>query len=369
MRTRPDRSITGGWLSGWSVVSRGANHTIEAESSSDPTKVLRASVAPFGEIALQTNSVFQPSSSIDLYLQGNAMSRAAVSLYSSTQRRASAAAPLVHASSDLDIEGPSDAGWYRVRVSAASLAAESDAQTAWNQIRLVDVSGKGFDLTLGQVRVAIPPPKPAGEVQATASSAGDIVGAESLDSSPPPPNMDSTLVPLYGAAGEAAVNSLQYTADYSFIMALKNNVTLADIEAICSILAGQSAQISGGPDAVAAATAKVETDAASPPPTLDATQGESFRGSCAPGLQAAALRFAKEAGETVDEAYVSVILNSQADLQSMRRSLVSHVRYFERNQRLSLSGRPLPKSEGKKGGNAAGSVVYTRITGDQEGAT
>eukprot|EP00887_Chlorella_sp_A99_P000109 scaffold16.g109.t1 len=306
----------GGLQPGWRSASYGCIDCTLADASrrraASPASLF-AQVAPWAAFILESDTPFSGAAVLDVWVQGTALTNGALFLEDTVNRRLTRQLTLDTAQrGDARVLfGPDNQGWYHVQINLARLTDSSDTKlgavpvpNTWTRITLLDKSGTGFSLQLDDAYIysSLLMPFQTSEASATNTSAPfPCVGAScaSLPAAKPSP---ATLVPLYG--GEVGLNS---APDNGFIMRLKPNVTLEDVQGICAELAGAG-------------------DQAAP----------RFRGLCKAGPAGIDSAAVQDASAPVAYPFQSFLVESSDDLLAMRQSLGDSVAYIERDRMASV---------------------------------
>ncbi|PSC70000.1 serine protease [Micractinium conductrix] len=319
----PGGGLSSGWrFAGYGCVDCNFNDRLRRRNTS--TSSIYSQLVPWGQWRVEADLPFTGNSVLDAWVKGSVLSSGGLFLENTVERRHSKWLTLDGADrGDAKVlAGPDADGWYHIQVNFLKLTDTSGTKLSglpsmWNRICILDKSGTGFTLQLdtaflyssdaffqttsdGEADPSAPFPCVGKLCDERPSS--NTVSAENL----------SPLVPLYDADEDFSVQGdadQQIDATAGFIMRLKPNVTVEELDRICAELA--------------------------------TTEGPSrFNGTCITDEHTARAQVDADPQAHLEWSFQSFAVESEADLLAMRRTLGSAVQYFERDRSATVDFIP-----------------------------
>jgi subtilisin family serine protease len=154
------------WISGSRGTTLDTKSTVLARENT--TYSLQASTKPFAELSFRSVEPFCDDAVLDMYVQGNAISRASFVLYSSRLGVVSEPVGLWRAEPEkvlqeqilrgsLRVVGPDRQDWFRVSINLKAAVKnrelKPESQQSWDTIILRDDSGRGFSILVSSATI------------------------------------------------------------------------------------------------------------------------------------------------------------------------------------------------------------------------
>ncbi|KAL4435479.1 hypothetical protein ABPG77_006241 [Micractinium sp. CCAP 211/92] len=319
-------SVGAGLSDGWRYAGYGCtdcNFADRMRRRAGSNSSVYSALVPWGQWKLESSLPFSGITVLDAWVKGSVISNGALFLEDTFNMRTSKLLTLdiaQHGDAKV-LAGPDSQGWYHVQVNFAALSLGTTLgsllPSMWNRICILDKSGTGYVL---QMDTAF--------LYSTMASAIPMASGDSEDPVAPFPCVGNkcaqlpqasrtaaameadSLVPLYDSFTDYSVQSDQpFDASTSFIMRLKPNVTLEQLDAICSELE-------------------------------DALVTSRFSGLCLTSDYQATVQEEADPADPVSWSFQPITVQSEADLLAMRKTLGSLVQYFERDSDAALDYIP-----------------------------
>ncbi|KAL4517072.1 hypothetical protein Ndes2437B_g06685 [Nannochloris sp. 'desiccata'] len=324
--------IITGLADGWMAPSLGADvNTSDAENARPGSSIsLSAIVEPFSPLVLATMTPFNASSEggtvLDIWLHGSVLIRGALKIQDLASGRESS--PLVLANlatanpvtNTSRLLGPASDDWFWLQINLASLLENApkpslDSTTgvspnSWDSIVFEDISGRGFDIFIDQMRLVPSDPDalgaPASETGEEIESPVDECVGDACNPILTAASATSDLVPLYGGD----ITAQDANSPSPVIARLRPGVSAGQVLALCEELTGSSGRFDGS-----------------------CTLQPTFNNSGEPNGEVEAQQ---DLEAPVEWPFLAITATTEGDLRAMRSALQEIVEYFDRDKEATI---------------------------------